>query len=152
MNGRPAVRVVEGVGDRPQQPENALRFVSDSVAEDGIQRPPVDHLCHEVRAVAVIRKLVEPWNGRMLEGDVGPQLEEEPAREADIARDSSADCPQRHLSVEARMLGLVDHAEAVGLDLAQDSIAAYVVTVAAHVNLPAEVPAGVTLLAMKLKL
>jgi len=36
--------------------------------------------------------------------------------------------------MKARMLGLVDHAEAVCLDLAQDLIAAYVLTVVAHVT------------------
>ena len=38
------------------------------------------------------------------------------------------------------MLGLVYHAEAVGLDLTQDAITAYVLTVAGHFNLPARKP------------
>ena len=72
----------------------------------------------------------------MLERDVGAQLEHEPAREAHIARDACLDRPHRHLSMQARMLGLVDNAEAVGLYFAQDAVSAYVLTVAiaAHVN------------------
>jgi hypothetical protein len=49
------------------------------------------------------------------------------------------------------MFGLVDHAEAVGFDLAQDTVTTYVLTVAAHVNLPARKPAGLAL-AMRLEL
>jgi hypothetical protein len=50
------------------------------------------------------------------------------------------------------MLRLVDDAEAVSLDLTQDLVAAYVLTVAAHVNLPARRPAGQAPHAMRLEL
>jgi hypothetical protein len=49
------------------------------------------------------------------------------------------------------MLGLVDNAEAVGLDLTQDAVTAYVMAVAAQVNFPARNPAGLPR-AMRLEL
>jgi hypothetical protein len=72
----------------------------------------------------------------VFEGDVRAQFEHEPAREAHVTSNARLNGSYRDLSVQARMLGLVDNAEAVGLDLAQDPISAYVLTVAiaAHVN------------------
>jgi hypothetical protein len=51
--------------------------------------------------------------------------------------------------MQTRVLGLVDDAEAVGLDFAQNLVSAYVMTVAAHVNRPARKPAGLAPHAMK---
>ena len=67
----------------------------------------------------------------MLERGVGAQLEEEAARKADVARDARADGAQRDAAMQARVFGLVDRTEAVGVELAEKAVSAYVlVTVA----------------------
>src|ERR1700682_4724812 len=136
MNGGPPVRVIQRARDRPQQTDDPQRLVSDTVAKKRVQCLPVDHLGHQVRAVTVIRELIQSRNCLVLEGDIRPQLEHEPAREAHVTSDAGLDRPHGHSSMEARMLCLVDNAKAVGLDLAEDTISPYVLTVAiaAHVN------------------
>ena len=104
--------------DRSQETDDAERLVHDAVAEDCVKRSAIDHLGHEVGAVAVIGELVEARDGGVLQRDIGTQLEKKPAREADVLGDARADGPHCHPSVKARVLGFVDHAEAVGLDLA----------------------------------
>ena len=67
----------------------------------------------------------------MLEGRVGAQLEHEAPREADVARHAGPDGPNCDAAVQARMLGLINRAQAVGVQLAQQAIGADVlVTVA----------------------
>ena len=66
----------------------------------------------------------------MLERGVRAQLEEEATGEADVARHPGADRPQRHATVEARVLRLIDRAEAVGVELAEEAVSAdFLVTV-----------------------
>src|SRR3989442_7658710 len=78
----------------------------------------------------------------MLQGDVRAELEQESPRKAHIAGDSRLDGAQRNPPVHARMLSLVDHPEAVGLELAQNAIAADLETVLMRFGFrPGAVPA-----------
>src|SRR5207237_903513 len=78
------------------------------------------------RRFAFIRELVKTRDRLMLECRVGPKLEQEPPGEAHIACDAGADRSQRNPAMKARMLGLIDGAEAVGVQLAQQAVPGYV--------------------------
>ncbi len=78
----------------------------------------------------------------MFERHIGTKLEEEAPGEAHVARDGRLDGAQRDPAVHARMLGLVDDAEAVGLDLANHAVTADRETVLGRVGFgPGAVPA-----------
>ena len=126
MDSGARVRVVEGACDRTQQGDDAVRLVALAIGEQAVESDAVDQLGDQIRRFAFIRELVKTRDRLMLECRVGPKLEQEPPREAHIACDAGADRSQRNPAMKARMLGLIDGAEAVGVQLAQQAIPAYV--------------------------
>ncbi len=134
VDGGTGVRVVEGVRDRPQQSDHAECVITYAGPKHLIERLARDHLGHQVRTVARIGELIETRDGRMLEGDVGAQLKQEPPRKADVAGDRRFDGAQGNPAVHAWMLGLVDHTEAIGLELAYDAVTADLETVLVRVR------------------
>src|SRR5260370_18967869 len=136
------MRIVERACDRPQQADDTQRVVTHTRTEHLIQGLAGDHLGHQVWAVAVVGKLVQARDGWMLERDVGAELEQESPREAHVARDGRLDGAQRNPALHARVLRLVDHSEALSLDLADNTVAADQTTVLVRVGFgPGAVPA-----------
>src|SRR5258706_2180115 len=127
MNRRSRVRIVQRACDRSQQRDDTERLVPYARLEDVIERPARDHLGDEVRRLSFICKLVQAWNRLVLERHIRSELQEEPARKADVARHICADGPHGDPALEARMLGLVYRSQAVGFDFAQDTVAAHAV-------------------------
>src|SRR6202022_2627889 len=131
MKRRARVRVVERVGDGPQQGDDAGLLVPLTRPEKLVQGPAGDKLGNEVRRVAVVSKLVQARDGFVLERRVRTQLEQEPARETDVSRHRRADGAQRNASVQLGVLGFIDRSHAVRLEFAKQLVATHtLVTVA----------------------
>ncbi len=116
--------VVECARDWAQQTNHSECVITDAGTEHFVQGLAGDHLGHQVGTVAGVGELVKTRDGRVLEGDVRTQLEQEPPRKAHIAGDRRLDGAQSDAAGHTRMLGLVDHTEAVGLELTHDAVAA----------------------------
>src|ERR1700756_5154417 len=124
VDRRARMRVVERARDRSQQGDDAKRFIPLPVTEIALERGPGDELADQVRRLAVVGELVQAGDRFVLEGGVRAKLEEKSAREAHVARDAGADGPQRDAPVQTRVLGLVDGAEAVGVELPEQPVSA----------------------------
>src|SRR5712692_4469274 len=133
------MRVIERVGDRPQQCDDTERFVALAGAEYLVEGPAGDHLGHEIRTSTVVSQLVQPRDCLVLERYVRTQLEQEATREAYVARNVGLDGSNRDAPVQPRMLSLVHRSEAVCLELPQQPVAAHVVAVALDLG-PGAVP------------
>src|SRR6202171_94645 len=121
------MRIIQRARYRSQQRDDAERFITLARFEHVVEGLAGDHLGDQVRRLALIGKLVEARDGLVLERDIGAELEEEPAREADIARNVRADGPHGDPSLQARMFSLIYRPKAVCLELTQHAVPAHVV-------------------------
>ena len=122
MDGGARVRVVESRGDGLEQLDHSKGVVLVALVQGVVQSLARDDLSHEVRAVALVGQLVEARDGRVLEGHVGAQLEQETAGVRHVPCRGGADGAHRHFLVQAGMLRFVEGAQAVLIDLSQDPV------------------------------
>jgi len=121
VHGRARVCVVERRRDRLEQLDDAAWLSLRRIGEHVVEGLSGDDLGDQIRAIAVVGKLVQARDRGVVQRNVGAKLEKEAPRVSHVPRGGGADGAQGDLLLEPRMLRLVDGAQAVLIDLTQDA-------------------------------